>query len=125
MSPRLPPLARDLVVVAAVTVGLASGSLFGKALAVAAAVAFLWGLVTLHYPTRVDLSDDGITFSAYGRSHHFRWEHVRRIHLRRFVVRDRVLVRLCPSSPWRGRYWLTTALADFDATVEALASRAR
>jgi hypothetical protein len=35
-----------------------------------------------------------------------------------------VLVRLEPSSPWRGRYWLVDSIAGFDALVTALEARA-
>ena len=95
------------------------------ALAVACAVALAWGVLTLHFPTRVELDDHGVRFHAYGRVHRFAWRDVTRVRVRRFLVKDRVLVRLTPAPAWRGRYWLTTSLSDYDALVHALETRAR
>jgi hypothetical protein len=90
-------------------------------LAIPAAVA--WSLVTLHVPSRVDIDGAGISFSAYGRAHSFAWSDIRRIRVRRFVVRDRVLVRIEPAGLWRGRYWLMDSLQGFDALVRELEDR--
>lgn len=79
---------------------------------------------TLHAPTSVELDDQGVAFAAYGRAHRFRWRDVERVRVRRFLVSDRVLVRLSPAPPWRGRYWLTDALDGFDELVAALEARA-
>ena len=94
-------------------------------LAVAIPVTIAWSVLTLHLPSRVDTDDDGIVFSAYGREHRFAWRDIRRIDVRRFVVQDRVLVRIVPSSPLRGRYWLLDSLGGYDATVRTLEQRGR
>ena len=60
-----------------------------------------WGAVTLHFPSRVEIDEEGVTFSRYRRAHTFAWKDVKRVRVRRFLVKDRVLVRLEPSSPWR------------------------
>jgi len=95
------------------------------ALAVAIPITIAWSVLTLHLPSRVDTDDDGIVFSAYGREHRFAWRDIQRIHVRRFVVRDRVLVRIVPSSPLRGRYWLVDSLGGYAATVRTLEQRVR
>jgi hypothetical protein len=79
-----------------------------------------WGVATLHFPSSVEMSDNGIAFARYGRVHRFAWSEVKRVRVRRFLVRDRVLVRLEPSTAWRGRYWLTDAMDGFEAVVAQL-----
>jgi hypothetical protein len=93
------------------------------ALLAAIPIVLAWGAATLHMPARVDVDDDGVTFHRYGRAHRFAWQDVTRVRVRRFVVRDRVLVRIDPSGPWRGRYWLLDAIDGFDDLVRQLESR--
>jgi hypothetical protein len=83
-----------------------------------------WGVVTLHFPSRVELDDEGVSFSHYGRTHRFAWRDVTRVRVRRFLVRDRVVVRLAPTSAWRGKYWIFDSIEGFDALVAALEARA-
>ncbi len=87
-------------------------------------IVLVWGVVTLHFPSRVETSDDGITFVRYGRAHRFAWRDVR-VRVRRFLVRDRLLVRLEPSGgAARGRYWITDAIDGFEALARELEARA-
>jgi hypothetical protein len=51
------------------------------------------------------------------------WRDVKRVHVRRFLVRDRILVRISPAPTWRGRYWLLASIDGFDALVSELESR--
>ena len=92
------------------------------ALRIAIPLVLLWGWLTLHFPTHVEIGDTYIAFSRYGRIHRFERHRIESISVRRFLVRDRVLIRILPSPPWRGRYWLLTGLRDFDALVEILAT---
>jgi hypothetical protein len=84
-----------------------------------------WGAVTLHFPSRVDIDDQGVAFFHYARVHRFAWKDVTRVRVKKFLVKDRVLVRLEPSSPWRGRYWLVDSIEGFDALVAAFDARAK
>jgi hypothetical protein len=97
---------------------------FAAALLVAIPVVVAWGAATLHFPARVQWDDEGIAFSAYGRTHTYAWRDVARVDVRRFLVKDRVLVRLRPAGPWRGRYWITDGMPYFDALVAELEKRA-
>ena len=99
-------------------------SAFARAFAVGAPLVLAWGAVTLHFPSRVELTADGISFHRYGRAHAFAWKDVRGVRVRRFLVGDRVLVRILPSSPWRGRYWILESIDRFDDLVRALEARA-
>jgi hypothetical protein len=92
-------------------------------LAVAIPLVWLWGIFTLHFPWRVDLTDRGVSFHAYGRVHHFRWADVAELRVRRFLLGDRVLVRVTPAPPWRGRYWVLDGIEGYPELVRALAAR--
>src|SRR4051812_29499205 len=93
------------------------------ALAFALPAVLLWGFLTLHFPSRIDVSDTSITFHRYGRVHRFAWRDVERVRVRRFIVRDRVLVRIAPASAWQGRYWVLDSIDGFDALVKSLEAR--
>jgi hypothetical protein len=122
--PRGRALAHDVAPLAALAIAIALGSgPLVAALAVAAAAVLAWSLATLHFPHRVELTDRGVSFHAYGRAHAFAWQDVERLSVRRFLVRDRVLVRIAPSPPWRGRYWLTDGMEGFAELVRALELR--
>lgn len=82
-------------------------------------------IATLHFPSRVVVDDAHVSFSAYGRIHRFAWSDIERVHVRRFLVKDRVLVRVAPSPPWRGRYWLTSDIDGYASLVAELEQRAR
>ena len=97
----------------------------GIALLLAIPASLCWSLLTLHFPSSVDCTADAIAFHRYGRVHRFEWRGVERVRVRRFLVRDRVMVSLSPSPTWRGRYWLKDSLDGFDALVAALEQRAR
>ncbi len=130
MLHRYPParraaaLATDLLLLS-IAVGIpltrAAGSL-SIVLSIAIPCVLAWGVVTLHYPRTVELDDEGITFGAYGISHRYAWSTVR-VHVRRFLVRDRVLVRLTPCPPWRGRYWILDAIDGYPKLLSELEKR--
>jgi hypothetical protein len=84
-------------------------------------IVLLWGAVSLHFPSRVEIDDAGVAFARYGRVHRYAWSDVRRVRVRRFVLRDRVLVRIEPSGgAWRGRYWIVDSLPEFERLVQTL-----
>lgn len=91
-------------------------------LAAAIPLVFVWGVVTLHFPTRVDIDDRTVAFSAYGRTHRFDRASVA-ISVRRFLVKDRVLVRVRPAAAWRGRYWITTGIDGYEELLRRLEHR--
>ena len=121
------PIAEDACLIFGLTVVLSLHPEGALAVALGAAIpaTIAWSLVTLHMPSRVDVDADGIVFSAYGLEHRFAWRDIERIHVRRFIVRDRVLVRIEPSSPLRGRYWLMNSLEGYGALVQTLEQRGR
>ncbi len=123
---RVAVAAQDIVLLLALIV-LATGtpSAFTIALGAGIVTVLAWGIATLHFPRSVTWDDDAITFAAHARSHTFAWKDVAHVHVRRFLVRDRVLVRLLPSPPWRGRYWLLANMEGYEVLVAALEDRTR
>ncbi len=93
------------------------------ALAAGAIAAVAWNVCTLHFPREVRCDTTGIMLRAYGREHRFTWD-TSRITVRRFLVRDRVLLRIGPAGATRGRYWLTDALEGYPVLVRELEARA-
>ncbi len=96
---------------------------FARAMLVAIPIALAWSVVTLHWPSRITVDEAGVRFARYGREHAYPWRSIREVRVRRFLVRDRVLVRILPSAPWRGRYWVLDTLEGFDDLIRALEAR--
>ncbi len=118
---------QDAVLVAAIVLAVMAGasSPLGRGLLLAAPVALAWSILTLHFPSVVTLDDDAIAFHRYGRVHRFAWRDVARVRVRRFLVRDRVMVRITPSPPWQGRYWILESIDGYGALLGAIEGRAR
>jgi hypothetical protein len=114
-----------LLVAFAAALILRPADLLTLALAVAAPLVLLWGVVTLHFPNRIEVTSRGLAFSGYGRTHRYTWDQVERLHVRRFAVKGRVFVRVSPAPAWRGRYWITDAMEDYERLVAALEARAQ
>jgi len=119
------PLVQDgtLLLAWLVALFLESPGGFRTFLLIAIPIVLAWGAATLHFPARVLVDEDGITFSRYGRVHRFSWRDVARVRVRRFVVRDRVLVRLEPTSAWRGKYWILDTIEGFDGLLAMLEAK--
>jgi hypothetical protein len=115
---------QDVFLVAALAV-LAIGSPHAKLtipLLFAIPVVLGFGVATLHYPSRVDVDDEGIAFARYGLVHRFAWREIDRIRVQRLMTRDRVLIRISPSAGLRGRYWILQSIdrfAELMTTIEA------
>ena len=124
-QPTIRSVAEDVVLgLAFVLLVLArpEGALFVLLLA-AIPLVIAFRIATLHFPSRVVFDDSAIAFSAYARTHTFAWRDVERVHVRRFLVKDRVLVRIAPASVLRGRYWLTSGMHGYEALVAELERR--
>ena len=116
------PAAQDLYLVLALVALLAlhpTGAI-ALALAAAIAVAIVHSRVTLHWPSAVEMDGDTIAFSAYGRTHRYALRDVERLEVRRFLVRDRVLVRIVPAPALAGRYWLLDSIEGYTLLVGQL-----
>lgn len=119
---RIARIASDAVlagVVVVILVARIDGPL-ARALLVAVPCVLAWGAITLNQPSVVEIDDDAITFRGWGRSHRYPWREIQAIRVRRFVVGDRVLVRIVPAPPLRGRYWIHESIGGYRNLVEAL-----
>jgi hypothetical protein len=124
-TPRLRALGEDVVLVTmpVLVLVVASPSAWLWLLAATGVVVLVFNVLTLHFPREIALDDDGIRFRAYGREHVYAWSACR-LRVRRFLVRDRVLLRVEEVETGRShRYWLTTHLSDFDALLRAINQR--
>ncbi len=108
-----------VIVVVAIVVARVEGPL-ARALLVAIPCVLVWGALTLHHPSSVEIDDQAITFRGYGRAHRFAWRDVREIRVRRFLTGDRVLVRVLPAPPLRGRYWIQESIEGYAALLRVL-----
>ena len=118
-------LAQDLLLaVALLVLAVTGGGALARVLVCAIPIVLAWGVLTLHFPHRVEWTADAIAFTAYGRTHTFAWRDVTHVRVRRFLVRDRVLVRVAPATAFRGRYWVLCCIGEFDALLRELERRA-
>jgi hypothetical protein len=122
-SSRIRCLAEDAVLLAIPIIAAFASSSFLWLLAGAGLAILAFNAITLHFPREVAIDDEGIRFRAYGREHAYAWTACR-VKVRRFIVRDRILVRFEDRDGRRRSYWLLSRLAGFDALAEAVAARA-
>jgi hypothetical protein len=95
-------------------------------LLIAVPIALGSAFLGIHLPTRIDLDADGITFSAYGRSHRYRWAETSDMQVRPFpFVNDRFLIRFRERPGFfGGRYWIHSHLHGYEELKAALEDRA-
>jgi hypothetical protein len=125
-TPRARALGEDLVLLAmpVLVLLITSPSPWLWLLATTGLVVLAFNAITLHFPREIDLDERGIRFRAYGREHAYTWTACR-LRVRRFLVRDRVLLRVEEiDSGKTHRYWLTARLSDYDALLRELGTRA-
>jgi len=93
-------------------------------LAATGLVVLAFNAITLHFRGEIALDEESILFRAYGREHAYSLRACR-LRVRRFLVRDRVLLRVEEiESGKTHRYWLTAHLSDYDALLRELGTRA-
>jgi hypothetical protein len=98
-------------------------AMFSVALFFGIPLVLAFSIATLHFPSRVEIDDESISFARYGRVHRFAWRDIDCIRVRRFVMRDRVLVRIAPSTVFRGRYWILDSIERFSELLAAIETR--
>ena len=68
---------------------------------------FVWEtFVSIANPSKVEVSDQGITFSAYHKSHHYDWNEVKRFKCKPLASGTKMFVRINEAGIFRGRYWV-------------------
>lgn len=128
------PRARDVVAIAtdvllvAVALTLAitrPGGTFALALGIGVPCVLGWQWLTLHFPRAVEIDEHGVSFEGFRRVHRYEWSSVRAVRVRRFLTGDRVLVRVIPAPPLRGRYWILDAIGGYRELVATLEKHAQ
>lgn len=64
--------------------------------------------VALANPEVIILSDDCISFSAYGRTHHYDFDDVQEFRVKEFPGSGKMYIRINGGNLLKGRYWLDT-----------------
>lgn len=68
---------------------------------------FVWEtFISIANPSKVEIDKKGITFSAYGKSHHYDWSEVRRFRCKPLASGTKMFVRINEAGIFRGRYWV-------------------
>lgn len=79
---------------------------------------------TLHYPSRVVVSDEAIEFWFLGRKHRYQWKDVKEMRVTIFFMDDRALVRIGDPGLTYGRYWITSEIENHRELLALLRPRA-
>ena len=75
-------------------------------IAVLALIIFLDHYLALSHPEKVKTTGQSIEFSCFGRSHHYTFDDIRRINIRKTAFSKSIYVRINGAGLLKGRYWL-------------------
>ncbi len=75
-------------------------------IAVLALIIFLDHYLSLSHPEKVKTTDQSIEFSCFGRHHHYTFEEIQRINIRKTAFSKSIYVRINGAGLTKGRYWL-------------------
>ena len=68
---------------------------------------FVWEtFVSIANPSKVEVDEKGITFSAYKKSHHYDWTEIRKFRCKPLASGTKMFVRVNEAGIFRGRYWV-------------------
>lgn len=68
---------------------------------------FVWEtFISIANPSKVEIDDVGITFSAYNKSHHYDWADVKRFRTKPLASGTKIFLRINEAGIFRGRYWV-------------------
>jgi len=62
--------------------------------------------VSLSNPKEVQISDEGITFKAYNKEHHYAWSDIKDFHLKEFIHARKLYLTINKPTLFRGKYWV-------------------
>ncbi len=85
---------------------LGSSSSLTLPLMVLSLLIFLDHFVSLSHPEKVTISDQSIEFSCFGRSHHYTFDQIKRINIRKTAFSKNIYIRINEAGLLKGRYWL-------------------
>lgn len=68
---------------------------------------FVWEtFISIANPSKVEVDEKGITFSAYKKSHHYDWAEVRKFKCKPLASGTKMFVRINEAGIFKGRYWV-------------------
>lgn len=75
-------------------------------IAVLALIIFLDHYLALSHPVKVKTTDRSVEFSCFGRTHHYTFDDIQRINIRKTAFSKSIYVRINGAGLLKGRYWL-------------------
>lgn len=68
---------------------------------------FVWEtFISIANPSRVEVDEKGITFSAYKKSHHYDWSEIKKFKCKPLASGTKMFVRINEAGFLKGRYWV-------------------
>ena len=68
---------------------------------------FVWEtFISIANPSKVEVDEKGITFSAYSKAHHYEWSEIRKFRCKPLASGTKMFVRINEAGIFRGRYWV-------------------
>ena len=62
--------------------------------------------VSISNPSEVTITDESITFGAFGRKHTFLWSEIKLFTIKEFVSSRKMFIRINDAGLLKGRYWV-------------------
>lgn len=62
--------------------------------------------ISLSNPKTVTITDDSITFGAFGKFHTYKWNEIKKFQIKEFISSRKMYIRINNAGLLRGRYWV-------------------
>ncbi len=85
-----------------------NAGMINQLILVAVPILLLSSLVAMNQPKRITDDGETIIFHGFFQKHDYHWSEITFLRIRRFIMTDRVYIRIGNDRFWRGRYWLDT-----------------
>ena len=70
-------------------------------------VYIIWeDFISLSNPKTVTITDDSITFGAFGKFHTYKWSEIKRFTIKEFISSRKMYIRINDAGLLKGRYWV-------------------
>lgn len=76
---------------------------------VAATYGVFNNFISLSTPNKIEINENIIVFSAFGRKHEYRWEEITSLKIKELADK-KMYIRINDGSLLRGRYWIKTRM---------------
>lgn len=62
--------------------------------------------ISLSNPKTVTITDDSITFGAFGKFHTYKWSEIKKFQIKEFISSRKMYIRINEAGLFKGRYWV-------------------